>query len=81
MDYGWLQAGRGRARSRVAGRAHCSKGSKPGGRFRVPRCRGPKWSAVLCPVRARNTLTRGVADLASRVLQGGDGLGKIIPEP
>lgn len=70
-DYGWLQAGRGRARSRVAGRAHCSKGSKPGGRFRVLRCRGPKLSVVLCPVCAWNTLTRGVADLARRVLLGG----------
>lgn len=54
----------------MAGRAHCSKGSKPGGRFRVLRCRGPKLSVVLCPVRARNTLTRGVADLARRVLLG-----------
>lgn len=35
------------------------------------RCRGPKLSVVLCPVRAWNTLTRGVADLARRVLLGG----------
>lgn len=35
------------------------------------RCRGPKLSVVLCPVRARNTLTHGVAGLAHRVLLKG----------
>lgn len=35
------------------------------------RCRGLTLSVALCPVRAWNTLTRGVADLARRVLLEG----------
>lgn len=69
-----IRAGRGRLRlassrpgrdrgRREAGRAHCSKGAEPGGRrFRAPRCGGPGVvCSAVCPVRARNTLTRGSA--------------------